>query len=176
MIEKAAIETAREMADETQDEDLWEVEGYTIKVKAIPVAIISDVTARIPEPDVPSWHNPEYDRDEQNPNDPAYLKAKDEVDRKRGEAMIDATVMFGISLPNGVPPTEEWLPKLKFMEKRGQVDLSSYDLSDPLEEEFVFKRYIIANIALINYIQNLSSVMPEDITHAGRPFRRPAKR
>lgn len=175
MTEKAAIETARELADESQD-DLWEVEGYLIRVKAIPVAIISDVTGRIPEPDVPVWRNPEYDRDEQNPNDPAYIRAKDEVDRKRGEAMIDATVMFGIDLPNGVPPTDEWLPKLKFMEKRGQVDLSGFDLNDPLELEFVFKRYIVANISLINYIQTMSSVTPEDIGKAGRPFRRPTKR
>ena len=175
MPDKAAIETARDLADESQD-DLWEVEGYTIRVKAIPVAIISDVTSRIPEPEIPVWHNPEYDRDEQNPNDPAYLKAKSEVDTKRGQAMIDATVMFGIDLPNGVPPTDEWLPKLKFMEKRGQVDLSGYDLNDPLEKEFVFKRYIIANIGLINYIQNMSSVTPEDVGNAGRPFRRPQKR
>jgi hypothetical protein len=83
--------------------------------------------------------------------------------------------MFGIDLPDGVPPTEKWLPKLEFLEKRGQVDLSSYDLSDPLELEFVFKKYVIANIALINYIQNMSSVTPEDIGEAGRPFRRPKK-
>jgi hypothetical protein len=175
MTKKAAIETARELADETQD-DYLDVEGYTIKVKAIPIAIISDVTNRIPEPEIPVWHNPEYDRDEQNPNDPAFLKAKDEVDRKRGEAMIDATVMFGIDLPDGIPPTDEWLTKLKFMEKRGQIDLSGYDLSDPLEKEFVFKRYIIANIALINYIQNMSAVTPEDVVKAGKPFRRSQKR
>jgi hypothetical protein len=170
-----AIETARELADDTQD-DLWEVEGYTIRVKAIPVAIISDVTSRIPEPPIPVWHNEEYNRDEQNLSDPAYIQAKGEVDQKRGQAMIDATVMFGIELPDGVPPTEKWLPKLKFMEKRGQVDLSEYDLNDSLELEFVFKRYIIANIGLINYIQEMSSVMPEDVVKAGKPFRRPQKR
>jgi hypothetical protein len=175
MIEKAAIETARDLADETQD-DLFEVEGYTIRVKAIPVAIISDVTNRIPDPKVPIWHNEEYNRDEENPNDPAYIRAKSEVDRQRGEAMIDATVMFGIELPDGVPPTDKWLPKLKFMEKRGQVDLSGYDLEDDLELEFMFKRYIIANIGLINYIQNMSSVTPDDIGKAGRPFRRSTKR
>lgn len=175
MTEKAVIESARDLAEEEQD-DYLEVEGYTIKVKAIPIAIISDVTNRIPEPEIPVWHNPEYDRDEQNPNDPAYLNAKDEVDRKRGEAMIDATVMFGIDLPSGLPPTDDWLTKLKFMEKRGQIDLSGYDLSDPLEKEFVFKRYIIANIALINYIQNMSAVTPEDVVKAGKPFRRSQKR
>jgi hypothetical protein len=174
-MEKSAIETARELADESQD-DLWEVDGYQFRPKAIPVAIISDVTNRIPEPDVPVWHDPEYDRDVENPNDPAYIRAKSEVDRKRGEAMIDATVMFGIELPGGVPPTEKWLPKLEFMEKRGQVDLSGYNLDDELELEFVFKKYIIANIALINFIQNMSSVTPEDIGQAGRPFRRSTKR
>jgi hypothetical protein len=172
MAEKAVIDVAREQ--EEQD-DIWEVEGYKIRVKAIPVAIISDVSNRIPDPEIPVWHDPEYDRDVQNPNDPAYLNKKEEVDRKRGEAMIDATVMFGIDLPDGVPPTEKWLPKLKFLEKREQVDLSSYDLSDPLELEFVFKKYVIANIALINYIQNMSSVTPEDIGAAGKPFRRPKK-
>ncbi len=90
--------------------------------------------------------------------------------------MIDATVMFGIELPDGVPPTEEWLPKLKFMEKRKQIDLSGFDLTDPLELEFVFKRYIIANIALITYIQRISSVTPEDVGKAGQPFRRKAQR
>ena len=175
MNEKAAIETARERIDDTQ-EDLLEVEGYVIRVKAIPVAIISDVTDRIPDPEIPVWHNPEMDRDEQNPNDPAYLKAKEEVDAKRGRAMIDATVMFGIELPSGIPPTDEWLPKLKFLEKHGQVDLSGYDLSDDLELGFVFKRYIIANVALINYIQEKSSVMPSDLEKAGRPFRRVQKR
>jgi hypothetical protein len=167
------IETAREL--EEQD-DLWEIDGYVFQPKAIPVAIISDVTNRIPEPNVPVWHNPEMDRDEENPNDPAYLRAKEEVDRKRGEAMIDATVMFGIGLPDGVPPTDKWLPKLKFMEKLGQINLSSYNLNDDLEREFVFKKYILANIALINYIQNMSSVTPEDIGRAGKPFRRSAKR
>ena len=171
----AAVEAARAIASET-DDDLLEVEGYPVRVKAIPAAIISDTTNRIPDPPVPTWHNKEYDRDEANPNDPSYLLAKEEVDRKRGEAMIDATVMFGIELPDGVPPTENWLPRLQFMERRGQIDLSGYNLDDELELEFVFKRYIIANIALITYIQRLSSVTPEDVGKAGQPFRRKTQR
>lgn len=169
------IDTARDMAEDEQDE-YWEVDGYRFRPKAIPIAIISDVTNRIPEPEVPTWHNTEMDRDEENPNDPAYLRAKETVERKRGEAMIDATVMFGIELPDGVPPTEKWLPKLQFMEKHGQIDLSGYNLDDPLEREYVFKKYIIANIGIINAIQSMSSVTPEDIGRAGKPFRRSTKR
>jgi hypothetical protein len=169
----AAVQAARELASETQD-DLLVVEGYTVRVKAMPAAIISDVTNRIPDPEIPVWYNKDMERNEANPNDPEYIRAKEVVDRKRGESMIDATVMFGIELPDGVPPTEDWLPRLKFMEKRNQIDLSSFDLTDPLEIEFVFKRYIIANIALISFIQRISSVTPDDVGKAGQPFRRKA--
>ena len=173
MTGNAATDVAKEIeVSKYEDGDLLEVEGYTVLPKAIPAAIISDVTNRIPDPAIPVWHNEEYNRDEANPNDPAYLQAKAEVERKRGEAMIDATVMFGIELPDGVPPKEDWLPRLQFMAKRGQIDLKPYNLDDPLEQEFVFKRYIIGNIGLINYIQQISSVTPEDISRQGRSFRR----
>jgi hypothetical protein len=173
MSTNAAVDVARELASEYQD-DLLIVEGYTVRVKAMPAAIISDVTNRIPDPEIPVWYNKDMERDEENATDPGYIRAKEAVDRKRGESMIDATVMFGIELPDGVPPTEDWLPRLKFMEKRHQIDLSGFDLNDSLELEFVFKRYIIANIALISFIQKISSVTPEDVGKAGQPFRRKA--
>ena len=167
---KVAIEAARDMQE--YEDDLLYVEDYAIRVKPIPAAIITDVTNRIPDPPIPMWYNKEMERNEANPNDPEYARSKSEVERKRGEAMIDATILFGIELVNGIPPKEEWLPRLQFMVKRGQLDLSTYDLDDPLEIEYVFKRYVIGNIALITHIQQLSSVMPEDIGKAAAPFRR----
>ena len=170
MSDNKAIEAAREMQE--YDEDFLYVEDYRIRVKPIPAAIITDVTNRIPDPIVPTWYNKEMERTESNPNDPEYARAKSEVERKRGEAMIDATILFGIELPDGIPDPAEWMPRLQFMIKRGQLDLSSFDLSDPLELEYVFKRYVIGNIALITHIQQISSVMPDDIGKAAAPFRR----
>lgn len=169
------IDVAREISDEYED-DLLVVEGYTVRAKAVPAAIISEVTKRYPDPEVPLWHNPEYDRDEQNPNDPEYIRKKDLVDRQRGEAMIDSTVMFGIEVVGGIPPKETWLPRLQFLQTLGSIDLSKYDLDDEMVLEFVFKRYIIASVALISYIQKMSAITPEDVEAAGKPFRRKEKR
>lgn len=170
---KEAIEVAREQAS---DDEPFEYNGYLIRVLSIPAAIISDVTNKIPEPVVPVWHNKEYDRDEENKSDPGYIRAKDEVDRKRGEAIMDAVVLFGIELVNGVPPTSEWLPKLQLMEKMGNLNLSSYDLSDPMIMEFVFKRYKLADMDLINHVQQISSVTSDDVEKAGKSFRRKTQR
>lgn len=171
MSDNKAIEVARELS-ETVEGDVLYVDDYAVRIKPIPAAIITDVTNRIAEPTVPMWYNKEYDRNEANPNDPEYVRAKEEVARKRGEAMIDATILFGMELIDGVPPAEQWMPRLQFLIKRGQLDISEFDLNDPLELEYVFKRYVIGNIALISYIQTLSSVMPEDIGKAAAPFRR----
>jgi hypothetical protein len=154
------------------DDDILYVEDYAIRVKPIPAAIITDVTNRIKEPDVPKWFNKDMDRYEANPGDPDYARALAEAERKRGEAMIDATIMFGIEIVDGVPAKETWLPRLQFISKLGQLSLDQYDLDDPLVLEYVFKRYVIGNIALITHIQQISSVMPEDIGKAAAPFRR----
>jgi hypothetical protein len=170
MSDNKAIEVARELQQEY--DDLLYVEDYAIRVKPIPAAIITDVTNRIPDPEIPVWYNKEMERNEANPGDPEYVRMKSEVERKRGEAMIDATILFGIELVDGIPPVEEWMPRLQFMIRRGQLDLSQYNLDDPLELEYVFKRYVVGNIALITHIQQLSSVMPDDIGKAAAPFRR----
>lgn len=170
MSDNKAIEVARELQQEY--DDFLYVEDYAIRVKPIPAAIITDVTNRIPDPEIPVWYNKEMERNEANPGDPEYVRMKSEVERKRGEAMIDATILFGIELVDGIPPVEEWMPRLQFMIRRGQLDLSQYNLDDPLELEYVFKRYVIGNIALITHIQQLSSVMPDDIGKAAAPFRR----
>jgi hypothetical protein len=172
MTDNKAIEVAREIQEAGDSSDILYVDDYAIRVKPIPAAIITDVTNRIAEPPVPTWYNKEYDREEANPNNPEYVRAKEDVARKRGEAMIDATIMFGMELVDGVPPAEEWMPRLQFLSKRGQLDLDQYDLNDQLEREYVFKRYVIGNIALITYIQTISSVVPEDIGKAAAPFRR----
>lgn len=170
MSDNKAIEVARELQQEY--DDFLYVEDYAIRVKPIPAAIITDVTNRIPDPEIPVWYNKEMERNEANPGDPEYVRMKSEVERKRGEAMIDATILFGIELVDGIPPVEEWMPRLQFMIRRGQLDLSQYNLDDPLELEYVFKRYVVGNIALITHIQQLSSVMPDDIGKAAAPFRR----
>ncbi len=60
MSSKPVIDVARELSED--QDDLLEIEGYTFRVKAMPAAIISDVTERVPDPPVPVCYNKEMER------------------------------------------------------------------------------------------------------------------
>lgn len=147
-------------------------DGNRVKLTSIPAAVIDNVVSRIKMPEVPMVRLPDYDRDEPNPNDPAYLLAVQETERKRGGAMIDAVVMFGIQLVDGMPTTDEWLNKLRFMVDHGIMSMEGYDLNKltPVEKEFVYKRYS-APMWMITRVQELSAVAKGDIDRAKRLFR-----
>ena len=85
---------------------------------------------------------------------------------------MDAMVMFGLELVDGMPEDDGWLRKLRFMEKRGQVDLSAYDTEDPFDLEFLYKRYIAADQEIIGRISAMSTLTGEAMERAERNFRR----
>jgi len=117
--------------------------GIQARLTPVATGLLDDVQARIKEPKVPMWKNPEKEgAEEENYNDPAYLDAVTEARRKRGEAMMDAMLLFGVELLDPVPPDEEWLPKLRMMAKRGMLPLDDYNTEDPVEKEFIYKRWI----------------------------------
>ena len=144
-----------------------------IKVRLIPVAasLIGDVASQIKDPEVPMQYMEEKQREEPNPNHPEYKKALREAEIERSNAALEALVMFGVELVDGVPPVAEWLPKLRFLEKRGRLSLKAYDLKDDLELEFVFKRYVAMSQSDIMAVMRISGVNEEDISQAAESFR-----
>ena len=144
-----------------------------VRVKLLPVAasLITDVTGRIEDPPVPIWHNPDKDRDEENPNDPAYLRACQQADTRRGLAAVDALVLFGVELVDGMPEDDRWLTNLRHMERLGHLDLSGYDLGDAVDQEFLYKRYMAVASPDLGRIMSLSGLKQEDIRRAERSFR-----
>ena len=167
---KAAIEVSKERRDGSEPDIIELPYGVTAKIVPVPPQLIEEVTSRIKNPEVPKWHNEEKDRDEPNPNDPAYLKALAEAETLRGIASVDAFALFGLDI-DGLPEDEKWLKKLKFMEKRGLIDLSDYDLNDPEEKEFVYKRYVALNGNVLNAIVKSSGVSEKEIQAAEASFR-----
>ena len=167
----AALEVAKSMKKIGQPAEYY-LEAYQIRVRLVPVPpqLIDEVSNRIEDPEVPMWHNPDKDRDEPNPNDPAYKKAMDAAVRQRGLAAIDTMCMFGIELIDGLPDDELWLSKLRLMEKRGLLSLSSYDLDDPMDKEFLFKRYIAASNELTQAVMRVSGITPEEVAKAEQSF------
>ena len=145
--------------------------GVRVRLRPVPAWLVQEAQSRIEDPPVPNWHNPDKDRDEPNPSDPAYLAALARAGARRAEAATDVLCLYGVELIEPVPPDADWLPKLRFLEKRGAFSLEGYDLADPLERAFVFVKYTAMGSddwALLGRVAGLSG---EDVDRAVKSFR-----
>jgi hypothetical protein len=163
-----AVDVARERRD--PDEVVTLSTGVKAKIRPVAASLIDEVTSRVEDPDVPIWHNPEKNRDELNPSDPRYLTALAKVNRQRGQATVDAMVLFGVELMEEVPADDAWLHKLQYLERRGHLNLSAYDLKDPLDREFLYKRFVAVGVQDLELITERSAVSPEEVAKAKASF------
>jgi len=179
------VDVAKEVAmDETEEVIVMLTTGVKAKLTPVTASLISDVTSRIKDPEVPWVHNPDKPttehpegRMEQNPNDPNYVRELSETAQRRGLETINAMVMFGVTLlDDSWLQDKSWLTKLKYMEKRGSLDLSGYDLDDLFDLEFLFKRYIGCSSDILEILTEMSGVSTRDVDRAERSFQRRRKR
>lgn len=150
--------------------------GIRFRVQPVTTSLIDEVTSRIKDPEIPMWHNEDKGRDEPNPSDPVYLKEMEATAHRRGVASIDALIMFGIDLVDGVPEDDAWLKKLQYMEKRGTLSLKGYDLKDPVDLEFLYKKMVVSNNDVLNLVSQASGITAEDVELAEASFRGDAER
>lgn len=144
--------------------------GIRGRFKSVPAMTIEAAQAMIKDPPVPLQVIEGRDHPVENPVDPDYIKARLEANRERGEAAIDVMVLFGLELVDGLPPEDTWLKKLKFLEKRGRLDLSPYDLEDEIEREFVYKRFIATGSDDLVAIGQMSGLKDKDVQAAREAF------
>lgn len=171
MVTKQKTDPVLEAAQERAGGDVVVLStGVRARLKGVAASLVDEVTQRIEDPPIPVWHNPTKDRDEPNPGDPIYLQAVAKVQRQRGLASIDALVMFGVELVDGLPSDDGWIARLKFLEKLGHVDLSRFDLDEPLEREFVYKRFIAVGADDLVLLTKRTMVSPEDVQRAKESF------
>jgi len=143
--EKTGVSPAVATARMARGEDKVEVTILStgIRARLVPVAtaLLDDVRSKVADPKVPMWFNKEKEREEPNYSDPGYRNALEEAADKRSHAVMDLLIMLGTELVDGVPD-DGWEKRLLWLQKRGVLDLSEYDLEDSLEREFVYKRHI----------------------------------
>ena len=163
-----AVEAAREKS--SQDGIVTLSTGIKARLKPVAASLIDEVTSRIQDPQIPIWHNPDKDRDQPNPDDQGYLQAKAEATRKRGYAAIDAMVLFGVDLVDGLPEDESWLEKLRFLEKHSLIDLSGYNLQDPFEREFLYKRFVALGSEDLNRMAQMMGIPEAAVKRAAESF------
>jgi hypothetical protein len=163
-----AADVAAEQTKESEDGIV--VLSTGVRARIIPVAspLIDEINSRIPDPLVPV--RVIDGQEHANPLHPKYRQEMAEAFAKRTTAVLDAFVMFGIELVDGVPEDDEWVKKIKFMEKRGAIDLSCYNMKDPLDREFVYKRFIAVSSKDTRLIGVASGVLSADIDRAMESF------
>ena len=144
--------------------------GIRAKIKPVPASLLDKVAGHIPDPKPPKQLIEDKGREEINPFDPEYLRLKDEALTERGRATTEAMVMFGIELVDEIPPNEEWLPPLRFLEKRGRLDLKEWNIEDEIERELLYKLFVaVANVDIM-LVSAASGVSQEEVEQAMRGF------
>lgn len=143
-----------------------------VKVRAVTVSasLIMDVQNQIKYPPVPIVKDDEKGQTYENPDHPSYKRACAEVDSQRAIAAMDAIIMFGVELVDGLPKDDRWLRKLKTMQKAGSIDLSGFDLKDEIDLEFLYKKYEAVRSEDYDIINEMVGVTAEGIADAEDSF------
>lgn len=156
--------------------------GFRVVLHPVSGALVEDVRSAIKMPKVPVVYIEAKDREEENPNDPAYMEAVERANMERGNAVLDAIITFGVELVDGVPEDDSWLRKLQMLERRGRLDLSGFDLEDEFDREYVFKRFVAVAGADYPLIMPLHGIRAAEVTRhrvdtfLGDQERNPARR
>jgi len=167
----AAVETAKMLNLRSEGPaEITLSTGDKAILKPVTASLIDAVTSRIEDPKPPMWYNESKGTEEPNPSHPDYLQAIDDANRRRGIAAMDAMVMFGVELVDGLPESEKWLDTLKYMEKRGMLSLEGYDLKDPLDLEFLYKRFVAVDTNIIAKVSELSGISSAEVERAEASF------
>jgi hypothetical protein len=144
--------------------------GIRARLTPVAASLVAEATSLIKDPDPPTWHNPDKDRDEPNPSDPVYLRTIKENQTRRSLAGLDTLILFGVELVDPLPEDDRWLKQLKLLERRGGLDLAGYDQEDPIDREFLYKKFVAVGSADLTEIGKLSGIAREAIKSAEDSF------
>ena len=150
--------------------------GIRAKIKPVPAYLIDKMVSTIKDPKPPKQYIDSKGREEENPFDPKYLATLEENNRLRGIVTMEALILFGVELVDDLPPADEWLSKLEWLQKKGHLDLSEYDLEDVADREFVFKAFIAVSGVDLMKITMKSGMTSEEVNLAMDGFRRSTSR
>lgn len=167
---ESVSKVAKQQQSKPADATILLSTGIRATIKPVPASLLDKVSSHIPDPEPPKQFIKQKGREEYNPLDPEYLRLKEEALTERGRATTEAMVMFGIDLVDDVPPLDEWLPPLRFLEKRGRLDLGEWDLDSDVERELLYKLFVaVANVDIM-LVSQASGVSPEEVEQAMRGF------
>lgn len=171
---KPAVEVAREQAAQKREENKVYTDPNGVQYRLVPVSAIAVQAAmnKIPDPKIRTFKNPTTGKEEANPGHPEYIKELKEVEDERGLASVDAFVMFGIEIIDGLNHDEydeKWISQLAYLDLIDDEEAENAK-DDPFVYEFLYKKYRLSDTNAIIKIQTLSGVTQEQIAEAKDSF------
>lgn len=154
--------------------------GVVLSIKSVPPMVLSRVYGSLPsEPKPPKFMNNDLGREEENPNDPAYIEAVNEYQLKLADAVTNAIVVLGtslVSVPTGFPhPYKDyavWAEPLKIV----GIDVPDMKNDSDTGVYNAWVKYVAASTQedinnLISAVSRLSGVSEDEVAQAANQFR-----
>ena len=163
---KEVIETAKKQQDTGTGEKVLST-GVRVRVQPVSARLLTECMARVPKVPVPMWYDKDREKEVPNPADPQYLRDLEERSNQQNNVVMDALIMFGVNLVDGIPD-DGWEKKLKLLEKAGAISLEGIDLEDDVEREFAYKKFVAVTAADMELLQEASGVITEDALDIAR--------
>jgi hypothetical protein len=169
---KAQVRDRAKQISGGQDEDSVTVlsTGVRVRLKPVSSTLVEEIKSAIPMPDVPKVWLADKEREEENPNDPRYIEAVERAMMARADATLDALVLFGVELIDGIPDDDEWVLNLKMLERLGHLDLKRFNLKDDFDRKFCYKRYVAVAGADLRMVGQLHGLNPLEVARARSTF------
>jgi hypothetical protein len=172
MSEKAKIkDTAKKLASGQGESQIVTLStGVVVELTPVSSSLVEEMKSSIKMPPVPVVWIEAKEREEENPNDPRYIDAVQDVERRRADAIFDALCTFGVELVDGLPDDDLWIKKLRLLERRGVLDLSGFDLENEFDLEFLYKRYVAVAGTDLQLISGLHGFRPMEVARQRAMF------
>jgi len=167
---RAAVKVAHELAGDKGGVTTLNT-GVRIKIHPVSATLIDAVQSGIQDPDPPMVLIDEKGREEPNYSDPQYLKAIERAGTERILSAMDALILFGVELVDGLPEDGRWLQNLRLLERMGKLNLSDLDMDNELDMEFAYKRYVAVSPQDVGTIAARTGLGEADIAAAEATFR-----
>lgn len=175
--ENAAVKVAKQKRSEESGSEIVTLStGVRVRLVPVGVYLIADAVRNVKNPPIPTVLDEAKGREIENPTDPAYLESLKLANQERESAGMDAMMLFGSVLVDGVPEDGTWLKRLRYLEKRGELDLSAFDLEDELDLELMYKRYIAFSSVDLVKLGQMSGIGRQEVQAAIDSFPSPAER
>jgi len=143
--------------------------GVRVRLRPVAPSLIAEISASVEYPTVPRIVD-ESGREMENPMHPDYIRNIEAADNKRATRVLEAIVMFAFELVDGMPEDDEWLRSVQLLARRGAISLEGLDLKEPLDREFVYKKYIAVGNEDMQLAGSVAGIRGEEVEAASRSF------